>query len=234
MTQIPDYISEDLTCELPSSLRILDMSLPDAELAPKSCDRAVIIPMFDDADRARHIALTFHEAGVITIGMSPVRVDKDVKGFDGIIYTDRYGFEKLVKEMIRQIELVGPVKIGVSDFPWLLHDNSEITITLCNVYHVDKPIQELLESVNENFSRINFGKGNRVALILTINPHESTFTVDELKRLWQPEQIVPKNVDLIWGVHFDNTLPNRSAGALTIIAGEKTIGITDEFDDLFD
>lgn len=226
MTQIPDLTPEDICREQPSPLRVLDMRLPDGELMPRDSDRVVMIPMYADAARACRISSAFREAGVLTLGMSEAAVDKDVKVFDGIIYTDRTECENPVEEMVRQIELFGPVKIGVCDLPWLFHDNCRAMIKLFHVYHADRSFQKLLESVSGDFSRMNFVEGERIALILTINPHESSFIIDELKRLWHPEQFIPEKVDLIWGVHFDNSLPHNSAGALSIIAGEKPLEMT--------
>lgn len=90
------------------------------ECVPTDEDKMVIIVAKDNEDHANSIAKTFHEAGVLTIGLLD---NADLECYDGVVVeTSRAEYPDLIKALLQPIATQGMIAYDFSDLQTTLAD----------------------------------------------------------------------------------------------------------------
>lgn len=121
---------------------------------------------------------------------------------------------RLIQETIN---LYGPVHISNDDIKWLTEGNSRIAassreVTVSDATVADKMIDDIISDVEG----MNLSSGNRIVVILVINPEAHMLRVSIFNRLANAP--LPDGVDLIWGLHYDESLSTDTIKSVIITA----------------
>lgn len=222
MTQIPDYISEDLTCELPSSLRILDMSLADEELVPREDDRIVFIPMYDGPERACRIAAMFREAGVLTLGVSAVEVPESEKYFDSVMIIEECDSDYFTGFLEEIIESHGPVDITVSDIDWLFRGSGRCIMETFPFSGDGDLLSLASDDLFPRLKAMNLTEGDKVMIALFFDAENNVaVTTERMAKFVSRIAELPPEADIMWGLLHQKDLGPQTITIVTFISGKN-------------
>lgn len=220
MIPIPDYIPEDLTYELPSPLRVLDMRLPDGELAPLESDRIVIIPMYDDPERSCRIASAFHEAGILTLGVSATDVPDSERYFDSVMIDYSSDFFSGFLEDI--IEAHGPVDITVSDIDWLFRNSGSCAMESAPFSGYDDLLSRGADDLFPRLKAMNLTEGDKVMVVIYFDAENNVaVTAERMDRFVGRFAELPAEVDIIWGLLHQQDLGPQTITIEAFISGKN-------------
>ena len=220
MTQIPDYIPEDFCRALPSPLRILDMSQPDDELVPREDDRIVMLPMYDDPERACRIASAFREAGILTLGVSATEVHDCEQYFDSVMQDYSADFFSGFLEDI--IETHGPVDITVADIDWLFRNSGRCAMEAVPFSGYDDLLARAAADLFPRLKAMNLTEGDKVMVAIFFDAKANiAVTAKRMERFVSHFSELPSEVDIIWGLLHQEDLGPQTISLTTFIFGKN-------------
>ncbi len=183
------------------------------EITPTEVDQLAIIVFIDDEDTANLIANSFHQAGVLTLGLSE---DADPSCFDSIMEgVNPSDYPDVIKSLLQPILKPCYVSFDFHDLSTVLRDSGYFLIKRVigeSLTDVVKKMQEELKVVDldeiENMTFNMFFDRNRKPLI---EMKEMTVFSEMLATL-------PDTVNVIWAVHFDEELNDNQIGLISIMS----------------
>lgn len=222
MKQLPDYIPEDLTYELPSPLRVLDMRLPDGELVPREGDRIVIIPMYDDPERACRIASVFREAGILTLGVSATDVPDRERYFDSVMIIEECDSDYFTGFLEEIIESHGPVDITVADIDWLFRNSGRCKMETAPFSGYDDLLSRASDDLFPHLKAMNLTEGDKVLVAIFFDAkNKDAITAERMERFVSHFAELPAEADIMWGLLHQEDLGPQTITIVTFISGKN-------------
>ncbi len=184
---------------------------------PMDDDKMVIIVARDNEEVANAIAKTYHEAGVLTIGLVH---NPDVSCYDNIAAdTSVENFPDVIKHLLQPIATPGLI----------CYDFNDLYTTLCNFRFFKTLVTEggsVEDAVNNMKNKL---KNISLQHIVTLSAHlffnrgrQPVLTMDDMHPLSNMISEFPESIDVIWSVNFDDTIP-RDLIRFTIIMPVKEL-----------
>lgn len=188
-----------------------------SDCIPMDDDKIVIIVARDNEEVANAIAKTYHDAGILTIGLVH---NPDVSCYDNIATdTSVEDFPEVIKHLLQPIVTPGLI----------CYDFNDLYTTLRNFRFFKTLVAEggsVEDSVNNMKNKL---KNISLQHIETLSAHlffnrgrQPTLTMDDMHPLSNMISEFPESIDVIWSVNFDDTIP-RDLIRFTIIMPVKEL-----------
>lgn len=169
---------------------------------PMDDDKMVIIVARDNEEVANAIAKTYHDAGVLTIGLV---YDPNIACYDSVMMDSRHeDFPEIIKTLLQPI-----VNPGL-----ICYDFNDLRMTLRNFRFFKTLVTEggsVVEAVNNMKNKLeNLSLQHIVtlsALLFFNRERQPALTAGDMQPLTDLISKFPESIDVIWSVNFDDTLP---------------------------
>lgn len=169
---------------------------------PMDDDKMVIIVARDKEEVANAIAKTYHDAGVLTIGLV---YDPNIACYDSVMMDSRHeDFPEIIKTLLQPI-----VNPGL-----ICYDFNDLRMTLRN-FRFFKTLATEGESVEDAVNNMK-NKLENLSLqhIVTLSAHlffnrerQPALTAGDMQPLTDLISKFPESIDVFWSVNFDDTIP---------------------------
>ena len=169
---------------------------------PMDDDKMFIIVARDKEEVANAIAKTYHDAGVLTIGLV---YDPNIACYDSVMMDSRHeDFPEIIKTLLQPI-----VNPGL-----ICYDFNDLRMTLSN-FRFFKTLATEGESVEDAVNNMK-NKLENLSLqhIVTLSAHlffnrerQPALTAGDMQPLTDLISKFPESIDVFWSVNFDDTIP---------------------------
>lgn len=169
---------------------------------PMDDDKMVIIVARDNEEVANAIAKTYHDTGVLTIGLV---YDPNIACYDSVMMDSRHeDFPEIIKTLLQPI-----VNPGL-----ICYDFNDLRMTLRN-FRFFKTLATEGESVEDAVNNMK-NKLENLSLqhIVTLSAHlffnrerQPALTAGDMQPLTDLISKFPESIDVFWSVNFDDTIP---------------------------
>lgn len=187
-----------------------------SDCIPMDNDEMVIIVARDNEDVANAIAKTYHEAGVLTIGLVH---NADLSCYDSIVADKSFEcFPEVIKCLLQPIVTQGFICYDFNDLCHTLRD-SQFFKTLAAE---GKSVEEAVNNMKDKLAKIPVQHIEALsAHLLFKHERHPAVTMADIKHLSDLISSLPESIDVIWSVNFDDTLPDDLISFTIIISGKE-------------
>lgn len=186
-----------------------------SDCIPMDDDKMVIIVARDNAEVANAIAKTYHEAGVLTIGLVH---DANIACYDSVMTDSRHeDFPEIIKTLLQPIVTQGYICFDFNDLCIILHD-SETFKTLTTK---GKNVEEAVNSMKKELEKVPTQHIESLSAHLYFNrERQPALKVTDIKHLSEIISNLPESTKFLWSVNFDDTLPTDLIRFTIIMSGK--------------
>ena len=188
------------------------------ECIPTDEDKMVIIVAKDNEDHANSIANTFHEAGVLTIGLLD---NADLECYDGVmVETSCTEYPDLIKAFLQPIATQGMIAYDFNDLQTTLTDAKHFFIKSATG-HGNERVAEAVGHIKSSLSSSMLQTIRRISILLYFNKQgEQPLLMQEMTVLTEFLKELPENIEVIWSLYPDVTIEEHGI-KLSVIAARK-------------
>ena len=192
------------------------------EVIPEEEDKMVIL--LNPSNKEIHsLSKSFYQAGVLTLIISTKNIDNQRGCYDSYTLIGEDKSVATIKSIFDPIFHNGPISFDFNDIFSTLKDSDKFIIKTyqCNTlkYRTDGIIKKLKKDL------VNLNEIENLTFIISYNPSSYLpLTVDELNPLQTFFTSLPENINIIWGVQFDDSLDSKEL-KLSVIASGKDLKI---------
>ena len=179
-------------------------------------DKMVIIVARDNEEVANAIAKTYHDAGVLTIGLV---YKPNIACYDSVTTDSRYeDFPEIIKTLLQPIVTQGYICFDFNDLCTMLHDSGYFKTLTAE----GKNIEEAVNSMKKELEKVPTQHIECLSAHLYFNrKRQPTITMTDMKHLSEMISTLQKSINVIWSVNFDDTLPYDLIRFSIIISGNE-------------
>lgn len=189
------------------------------ECVPTDEDKMVIIVARDNEDIANGIAKTFHDAGVLTLGLL---YDADLDCYDSVMSDDSYTeYTDLIKAILQPIATQGMIAYDFNDLQTTLADTKHFfikSVTRCG----NERVAEAIGDIKNALSSSKFDKIERISIFLYFNREgKQPLVMQEMTALTDFLSELPESIYVIWAVYPDESIKNDEIKVTILAAGKE-------------
>lgn len=190
------------------------------ECVPTDEDKMVIIVARDNEDIANGIAKTFHDAGVLTLGLL---YDADLDCYDSVMSDDSYTeYTDLIKAILQPIATQGMIAYDFNDLQTTLADTNHFfikSVTRCG----NERVAEAIGCIKSSLTSSLLNKIERLSIFLYFNKvGKQPLVMQEMAALTDFLSELPESIYVIWAVYPDESI-NDEEIKVTILAAGKDL-----------
>lgn len=184
-----------------------------AEIAPSASDRMAIIVSTDQEDTANRIASSFHQAGVLTLGLSeaadPSCYDSILEGATPAEYPDA------IKALLQTILKPCYINFDFNDLKNVLQDSRHFSIRKVTA----RSLTSAVERMQEELKNMDLGKIKNLTLNIFLN-REGNRSIDMNDMRGFSEMLTKFTAkhNVLWSVHFDDELEDNQIGLISLLS----------------
>ena len=187
-----------------------------SDCTPMDDDKMVIIVARDNEEVANAIAKTYHDAGLLTIGLV---YDPNTACYDSVATDSRYeDFPEKIKTLLQPIVTQGYICFDFNDLCTILHDSESFKTLTAE----GKNIEEAVNNMKEKLEKVPAQHIESLSAHLYYNrekqPH---ITMADMKYLSDMISSLPESINVIWSVNFDDTLHDDLIRFAIIMSGKE-------------
>lgn len=187
-----------------------------SDCIPMDDDKMVIIVAQDNKEVANTIAKTYHDAGVLTIGLVH---NPDVSCYDNIaIDTEIENFPEVIQHLLQPVVSQG----------YICYDFNDLCVTLRNFRYFKtlvsegKNVEEAVNNMKKKLEKVPTQYIESLSAHLFFNrERQHTITMTDMKHLSEMTSSLPESINVIWSVNFDDTLPIGLIKFTVIMSGQE-------------
>ena len=190
------------------------------ECVPTDEDKMVIIVAKDNEDHANSIAKTFHDAGVLTIGLLD---NADLDCYDSVVPEASYTeYPDLIKSILQPIVTQGMIAYDFSDLQTTLTDSKRFLIK--SVMRCGKErMAEAIGRIKSSLTSSLLNKIERLSIFLYFNKvGKQPLVMQEMAALTDFLSELPESIYVILAVYPDESIKDEEI-KLTILAAGKEL-----------
>ena len=189
------------------------------ECIPTDEDKMVIIVAKDNEDHANSIAKTFHEAGVLTIGLLD---NADLECYDGVVVeTSRAEYPDLIKALLQPIATQGMIAYDFSDLQTTLADAKHFFIKSATG-HGNERVAESIGFIKSTLASSLLNKIERLSIFLYFNKEDKQpLVMQEMTALTDFVSELPESIYVIWAVYPDESIKDEEIKVTILAAGKE-------------
>lgn len=183
---------------------------------PTDEDQMAIIVAKDNEDVANAIAKTFHDAGVLTIGLP---YDADHSCYDSVNIDAHFNdFPDIIMTLLQPIVTSGILNFDFNDLRTELCDSGFFKTLTVETENVGNAVSEIQKSWDVN----NIVGAEYVSVHVYFNRKKrSEIKMGDMAHLTKMISILPESINATWSVNYDNTLPDDKIRLSIILSGKK-------------
>lgn len=183
---------------------------------PMDDDKMVIIVARDNEEVANAIAKTYHNAGVLTIGLV---YDPDIACYDSVMIDSRHeDFPEIIKTLLQPIVTHAFICFDFNDLCTILHDSGFFKTMTTE----GKNVEDAVNSMKKELENVPTQHIESLSAHLFLNrERQPTITMTDMKHLSEMISSLPESIKVIWSVNFDDTLPYDSIRLSIIQTGNE-------------
>lgn len=191
------------------------------ECVPTDEDKMVIIVAKDNEDHANSIAKTFHDAGVLTLGLLD-NVDLDC--YDSVV-SEASCTEPpdLIKAILQPIVTQGLIAYDFNDLQTILADTKHFLIKSATG-HGNERVTESIGFIKSTLTSSMLNKIEKLSIFLYFNKGGiQPLAMQEMTALNDFLSELPESIYVIWAVYPDESIKDEEI-KVTILAAGKELG----------
>lgn len=187
-----------------------------SDCIPMDDDKMVIIVARDNEEVANTTAKTYHDAGVLTIGLVH---NPDVSCYDNIaIETEIENFPEVIQHLLQPVVSQG----------YICYDFNDLCITLRNFRYFKtlvsegKNVEKAVNNMKKKLEKVPTHHIESLSAHLYFNrERQPSITMTDMKHLSEMISSLPESINVIWSVNFDDTLPYNLIKFTVIMSGQE-------------
>lgn len=189
------------------------------ECVPTDEDKMVIIVTKDNEDHANSIAKTFHDAGVLTLGLLE---NADLDCYDSVVSEASYTeYPDLIKAILQPIVTQGMIAYDFSDLQTTLTDSMRFlikSVTRCGIERV----AEAIDCIKSTLSSSMLNKIEQLSIFLYFNKvGKHPLVLQEMTALTDFVSELPEGSYVIWAVYPDESIKDEEIKITILVAGKE-------------
>ena len=189
------------------------------ECVPTDEDKMVIIVAKDNEDHANSIAKTFHDAGVLTLGLLD---NADLDCYDSVVSEASYTeYPDLIKAILQPIVTQGMIAYDFNDLQTTLTDSKRFlikSVTRCGIERV----AEAIDCIKSTLTSSMLNKIERLSIFLYFNKEgKQPLVVQEAAALSDFISELPASIEVIWAVYPDESIKDEEIKVTILAAGKE-------------
>lgn len=188
------------------------------ECVPTDEDKMVIIVARDNEEHANSIAKTFHDAGVLTLGLLD---NADLDCYDSVVAEASYTeYPDLIKAILQPIVTQGKIAYDFNDLQTTLTDAKHFLIK--SVTRCDKErVAEAIGCIKSSLTSSLLNKIERLSIFLYFNKvGKQPLVMQEMAALTDFISELPESVYAIWAVYPDESMKDDEVKVSILAAGK--------------
>lgn len=189
------------------------------ECVPTDEDKMVIIVAKDNEDQANSIAKTFHEAGVLTIGLLD---NADLECYDVVVVeTSCTEYPDLIKALLQPIATQGMIAYDFNDLQTALADAKHFFIKSATEPGNER-VAESIGFIKSTLASSLLNKIERLSIFLYFNKEgKQPLVMQEMTALTDFLSELPESIDVIWAVYPDESIKDEEIKVSILAAGKE-------------
>ena len=189
------------------------------ESVPTDEDKMVIIGTKDNEDHANSIAKTFHDAGVLTLGLLE---NADLDCYDSVVSEASYTeYPDLIKSILQPIVTQGMIAYDFSDLQTTLTDSMRFLIKSVTRCGIDR-VAEAIDCIKSTLSPSLLNKIERLSIFLYFNRvGKHPLVMQEMTALTDFVSELPEGSYVIWAVYPDESIKDEEIKITILAAGKE-------------
>lgn len=189
------------------------------ECVPTDEDKMVIIVAKDNENHANSIAKTFHDAGVLTLGLL---YDADLDCYDSVMSDDSYTeYTDLIKAILQPIATQGMIAYDFNDLQTTLADTNHFfikSVTRCG----NERVAEAIGDIKNALTSSKLDKIERISIFLYFNREgKQPLVMQEMTALTNFLSELPESIYVIWAVYPDESINDEDIKVTILAAGKE-------------
>ena len=187
-----------------------------SDCIPMEDDKMVIIVARDNEEVANAIAKTYHDAGVLTIGLV---YDPNIAYYDSVMMDSRHeDLPEIIKTLLQPIVTQGYICFDFNDLCTILHDSGLFKTMMAE----GKNVEEAVNNMKRKLEKVPTQHIESLSAHLFFNrERQPSITMTDMKHLSEMISSLPESINVIWSVNFDDTLPYDSIRLSIIMSGNE-------------
>ena len=189
------------------------------ECVPTDEDKMVIIVAKDNEDHANTIAKTFHDAGVLTLGLLD---NADLDCYDSVVSKASYTeYPDLIKSILQPIVTQGMIAYDFSDLQTTLTDSKRFLIK--SVMRCGKErMAEAIGRIKSSLTSSLLNKIERLSIFLYFNKvGKQPLVMQEMAALTDFLSELPESIYVILAVYPDESIKDEEIKVSILAAGKE-------------
>lgn len=189
------------------------------ECVPTDEDKMVIIVAKGNEDHANSIAKTFHEAGVLTIGLLD---NADLECYDVVVVeTSCTEYPDLIKALLQPIATQGMIAYDFNDLQTALADAKHFFIKSATGPGNER-VAESIGFIKSTLASSLLNKIERLSIFLYFNKEgKQPLVMQEMTALTDFLSELPESIDVIWAVYPDESIKDEEIKVSILAAGKE-------------
>lgn len=185
---------------------------------PVDVDKMAFIVSVDNDEEANAIAASYHDAGVLTIGLLS---NPDITCFDSVLTDSEYDeVPEVIKALLQPIVFPGIINYDFSDLCIILRDTHYFNILIAEGNDVESFVINLQHTLHDK--GIEMDKAQHLSVHVYFNRHrQPPLNAEDMVYLSDMLSKIPETVDIMWSVNYDDTLPKEQIRLTMILSGIK-------------
>ena len=189
------------------------------ECVPTDEDKMVIIVAKDNEDHANSIAKTFHNAGVLTLGLLD---NANLECYDSVVSEASHTeYPDLTKALLQPIATQGMIAYDFNDLRTTLTDAKHFlvkSVTRCG----KERMTEAIGCIKRSLTSSVLNKIERLSIFLYFNKvGKQPLVMQELAALSDSLSELPESIYVIWAVYPDESIKDEEIKITILAAGKE-------------
>ena len=189
------------------------------ECVPTDEDKMVIIVAKDNEDHANSIAKTFHDAGVVTLGLLD---NADLECYNSVVSEASYTeYPDLIKAILQPIVTQGMIAYDFNDLRTTLTDAKHFLVK--SVMRCGKErMAEAIGCIKRSLTSSVLNKIERLSIFLYFNKvGKQPLVMQELAALSDSLSELLESIYVIWAVYPDESIKDEEIKITILAAGKE-------------
>ena len=189
------------------------------ECVPTDEDKMVIIVAKDNEDHANSIAKTFHDAGVLTLGLLD---NADLDCYDSVV-SDASCLEYLglIKTILLPIVTQGMIAYDFSDLQTTLTDSKRFLINSVIRSGIER-VAEAIDCIKSTLTSSMLNNIERISIFLYSKKEDKQpLVMQEMTALTDYVNELPESIYVIWAVYPDESIKDEEIKVSILAAGKE-------------
>ena len=175
-----------------------------------------IIVANDNVEAANEIAKTYHDAGVLTIGLVS---EPDYSCYDSVATeTSLVDFSETIKNLLLPVVSYGYICFDFNDLCTNLKDSHSFSTLTTN----GRTVEDAVASMKDQIEKVALKDIESLSAHIYFNRERRyKIKMEDMIHLSNMISSLPESIDVIWSVNFDDTLPEDLIKFTIIMSGKK-------------